>query len=65
MELVAHQHIHVKWMSFMPDVWWFKYTPEAGRLFRGRARRFTSGSVPQASIMLPQMIKRIFERRAR
>src|SRR5712691_7600675 len=63
MELVSRQHIHVNWISFMPDVWWFKYTPEAGRLFRGMARRFTSGSIPQASLMLPQMIRRWLERR--
>src|SRR5882724_6152950 len=63
MELVSRQHIHVNWISFMPDVWWFKYTPEAGRLFRGMARRFTSGSVPQASLMLPQMIRRLLDRR--
>ena len=62
MELVTHQHIHVNWVSFVPDVWWFKYTPEAGRLFRGMARRFTSGSVPQASLMLPQMIRRLLDR---
>jgi len=46
----------------MPDVWWFKYTPEAGRLFRGLARRFTSGSLLQASLLLPQMIRRLFDR---
>ncbi len=63
MELVSHQHIHVNRISFMPDVWWFNYTPEAGRLFRGMARRFTSGSIVQASLMLPQMIRRLFERR--
>jgi len=64
MELVSHQHIHVNWISFMPDVWWFKYTPEAGRLFRGLARRFTSGSILQGALLLPQMIKRLFERRS-
>ena len=62
MELVSRQHIHVNWISFMPDVWWFKYTPEAGRLFRGLARRFTSGSLLQASLLLPQMIRRLFDR---
>src|SRR6266849_4385911 len=62
MELVNAQHIHVNWVSFTPDVWWFKYTPEAGRLFRGLARRFTSGSIVQASLMLPQMIRRMLGR---
>src|SRR5216683_1446402 len=56
------EHIHVNWISFMPDVWWFKYTPEAGRLFRGLARRFTSGSLVQASLLLPQMIRRLLDR---
>ena len=63
MELVSHRHIHVNWLSFMPDVWWFNYTTEAGRLFRGMARRFTSGSLLQASLMLPQMIRRLLDRR--
>src|SRR5713101_5199708 len=63
MELVNHQHIHVNRISFIPDVWWFNYTPEAGLLFRGLARRFTSGSVVQASLLLPQMIRRLLERR--
>ncbi len=65
MELVNRQHIHVNWIPFMPDVWWFKYTPEAGRLFRGMARRFTSGSLPQASLMLPQMVRRLLDRGSR
>ena len=41
----------------------FKYTPEAGRLLRGLARRFASGSILQATLMLPQMIRRWLERR--
>ena len=62
MELVNHQHIHVNRLSFVPEVWWFNYTPEAGRLFRGMARRFTSGSILQATLMMPQMIRRLLDR---
>lgn len=58
LELVHAQHIHVNRWSFLPDLWWFNYSPEAGRLFRGFARRFASGSVLQSSLLLPQMIRR-------
>ncbi len=63
MELVSARHIHVNRISFIPDLWWFRYTPEAGRLFRGFARRFASGSLFQAMLLLPQMIRRLTERR--
>ena len=58
MELVHPQHIHVNRMPFMPDLWWFNYDEGAGQLFRGFARRFSSGSILQTSLLLPQMIKR-------
>jgi succinate-semialdehyde dehydrogenase/glutarate-semialdehyde dehydrogenase len=62
MELVSPRHIHVNRLAFIPDLWWFNYTPEAGRLFRGFARRLASGSLFQASLLLPQMIRRLWER---
>jgi delta 1-pyrroline-5-carboxylate dehydrogenase len=62
-ELVSVRHIHVNRLSFIPDLWWFGYTPEAGRLFRGFARRFASGSIFQAMLLLPQMVRRLTERR--
>jgi acyl-CoA reductase-like NAD-dependent aldehyde dehydrogenase len=62
-ELVSVRHIHVNRLSFIPDLWWFRYTPEAGRLFRGFARRFASGSIFQAMLLLPQMVRRLTERR--
>jgi succinate-semialdehyde dehydrogenase/glutarate-semialdehyde dehydrogenase len=62
LELVSARHIHVNRLSFIPDLWWFNYTPEAGRLFRGFARRLASGSLPQAMLLLPQMIRRLLER---
>ena len=62
LELVNTQHIHVNHFSFIPDLWWFNYSPQAGELFRGFARRFASGSVLQASLLLPKMIRRWRER---
>src|SRR5439155_25459303 len=58
LELVNQQHIHVNHLASLPDLWWFNYTPNARRLFRGLAKRFSSGSVLQASLVLPQMIRR-------
>ena len=63
LELVNQQHIHVNRFPFVPDVWWFSYTADAGKLFRSLARRFASGSVPQTLLVLPQMIRRWRERR--
>lgn len=63
LELVNAQHMHVNRFSFLPDVWWFNYTPDAGKLFRALARRFASGSIFQAMLTLPQMIRRLRERR--
>jgi acyl-CoA reductase-like NAD-dependent aldehyde dehydrogenase len=58
MELVHSQHIHVNRLPFIPDLWWFNYDEGAGKLFRGFARRFSSGSILQTSLLLPQMIRR-------
>ena len=63
LELVSAQHIHVNSMPRLADVWWFPYTKQAGELFRGFARRFTTGSVLNSSLLLPQIIRRLFERR--
>src|SRR5215475_322738 len=58
LELVHVQHIHVNRLPFMPDLWWFNYDKHAGRLFRGFARRFASGSILQTILLLPQMVRR-------
>jgi acyl-CoA reductase-like NAD-dependent aldehyde dehydrogenase len=58
LELVRPQHVHVNRLPFLPDLWWFNYDEGAAQLFRGFARRFASGSLLQASLMLPQMIRR-------
>jgi acyl-CoA reductase-like NAD-dependent aldehyde dehydrogenase len=63
LELVSPRHIHVNYLPFIPDLWWFPYTPQAGTLFRGLARRFASGSILQTALVLPQMIRRWFEER--
>ena len=64
LELVNAQHIHMNRFPFLPDVWWFGYTTDAGKLFHSLARRFASGSVLQTLFVLPQMIRRWRERRA-
>jgi succinate-semialdehyde dehydrogenase/glutarate-semialdehyde dehydrogenase len=63
LELVHAQHIHLNRFPSVADVWWFNYTPSAARLFRSLARRFASGSAFQALLVLPQIIRRLRERR--
>jgi acyl-CoA reductase-like NAD-dependent aldehyde dehydrogenase len=63
LEMVTPQHIHVNLIPGIPDVWWFPYTNQAGALFRGFARRFTSGSVLSSSLLLPKILRRLWERR--
>lgn len=63
LELVTPQHIHVNRIWFLPDLWWFRYSPRAGRLFGSLAKRFTSGSLLQTSLLLPQIVRRLFEKR--
>ncbi|MDT4955803.1 MAG: hypothetical protein QOJ02_3941 [Acidobacteriota bacterium] len=65
LELVAPQHVHVNRIARLRDFWWFNYTPRASRLFRGFAKRFATGNVAQTSLLLPQMIRRFFERTPR
>lgn len=60
LELVHPQHIHVNRFSFLPDLWWFRYSPRAGKLFAGLANHFTSGSLVKTSLLLPQIIRRLF-----
>ncbi len=63
LEMVTPQHIHVNGMPAIPDVWWFPYTKQAGTLFRSFARRFTSGSVLNSSLLLPKILRRLWDRR--
>ena len=62
LELVSARHIHINRLSFVPDLWWFRYSPLAGNLFRGLAKRFTTGSIFPAALLLPQIIRRFLER---
>ena len=64
LELVNAQHIHVNRVSFLPDLWWFNYDAKAARLFQGLARRFTTGSIFPTSLLLPQIVRRLFKRRS-
>jgi len=60
LELVTPQHIHVNRLSFLPDLWWFRYSPSAAKLFGGLATHFTTGSIIRTSRLLPQIVKRLF-----
>ena len=60
LELVNPTHIHVNRISFLPDLWWFRYDARASKLFGGLAQHFTSGSILKTSRLLPQMIRRLF-----
>jgi succinate-semialdehyde dehydrogenase/glutarate-semialdehyde dehydrogenase len=62
LEMVSPRHIHINQITFLPDLWWFPYSPFAGELFRGFARRFTTGSIFSSIPLVPQMIQRLFER---
>lgn len=60
LELVQPRHIHVNRVFFLPDLWWFGYGPRATKLFSGLATRFTTGSIVQTSLLLPQIMRRLF-----
>lgn len=63
LELVTPQHIHVNRIPWVPDVWWFRYSKEAAQLFHRLARRFTSGSLVQSSLLLPGILRRLLDRK--
>jgi succinate-semialdehyde dehydrogenase/glutarate-semialdehyde dehydrogenase len=63
LELVAPQHIHVNRFTIFADMWWFNYNAGAVELFKGLARRFSTGSLFQTAMLLPQFWKRIIEMR--
>jgi succinate-semialdehyde dehydrogenase/glutarate-semialdehyde dehydrogenase len=63
LELVAPQHVHVNRLTGLRDFWWFSYTPQGARLFRGFAKRFATGNPLRTSLLLPQMVRRLFERK--
>jgi acyl-CoA reductase-like NAD-dependent aldehyde dehydrogenase len=64
LELVRPQHVHVNRIARLRDMWWFGYSPDAGRLFRGLARRFATGNPLQTSLLLPQMLRRLVEKQS-
>ncbi len=63
LELVSPQHVHVNRMSFLPDLWWFRYGPQAAALFRGLAANFTTGSILRSARSAPQMLRRLLRMR--
>jgi len=65
LELVAPHHVHVNRLARVHDLWWFNYTPNAARLFRSLARRFSTGSILQTLLISPQMLSRLRERKRR
>lgn len=62
LELVTPTHIHVNRISFLPDLWWFRYDPSATKLFGGLAKNFTTGSILKATRLLPLMMRRLWRR---
>jgi acyl-CoA reductase-like NAD-dependent aldehyde dehydrogenase len=62
LELVTPQHIHTNRITFLPDLWWFRYTNEAKGLFKALAVHFTTGSILKTSKLLPQMLRRYSKR---
>ncbi|MDQ3472729.1 MAG: aldehyde dehydrogenase family protein [Acidobacteriota bacterium] len=59
LELVNPHHIHVNRFGSLPDLWWFRYDQSAGKLFRGLANYFTTGSPLRTSRLLPAMLRRM------
>ena len=64
LELVNPTHIHVNRISFLPDLWWFRYDGNASKLFGGLAKYFTSGSILKTARLLPQIMRRLFRSRS-
>jgi succinate-semialdehyde dehydrogenase/glutarate-semialdehyde dehydrogenase len=65
LELVHAKHVHTNRLARLHDLWWFGYTPQSADLFRAFARRFTTGSPLQTSLLLPKMLRRLREGRRR
>ncbi|HEU4478038.1 MAG TPA: aldehyde dehydrogenase family protein [Pyrinomonadaceae bacterium] len=63
LELVNPHHIHVNRFGGHPDLWWFRYNPSAGRLFRNLANYFTSGSILKSARMFPAIVRRLLDQR--
>ena len=63
LELVTPRHIHVNRLSFIPDLWWFRYSENAAQLFAGLATHFTSGSLVRTARLIPKMLRRFNETR--
>jgi acyl-CoA reductase-like NAD-dependent aldehyde dehydrogenase len=58
MELVVPQHIHINRFTVLRDLWWYKYTPSAEKLFRGLGRNFAGVSIFRSVFLLPSILNR-------
>ena len=65
LELVTPQHIHVNRISFLPDLWWYRYGASARTLFQSLAAKFTTGSILASALAMPKMLARFREMRRR
>lgn len=63
LELVNAHHIHINRLSSLPDLWWFRYDANAGKLFRGLANYFTTGSLTRTARLFPEMLRRLLKLR--
>ena len=63
LELVTPQHIHINRLTFVSSLWWFDYSGDAAKLFRGFAKHFATGSLFHTTKLLPQMLKRLRHRK--
>jgi succinate-semialdehyde dehydrogenase/glutarate-semialdehyde dehydrogenase len=63
LELVNPHHIHVNRFGWLPDLWWFHYDLNAGKLFRSLANYFTTGSILRTSRLFPEMLRRLLKLR--
>ena len=63
LELVNPHHVHVNRFGWLPDLWWFRYDQNAGKLFRRLANYFTTGSILRTSRLLPDMVRRLLKLR--
>lgn len=61
LEFVAPLHVHTNRAIWWRDPWWFRYTPQAQRLFRTLARRFTDGSRWSLMRAVPDLVRRLRE----
>ena len=63
LELVQPVHIHINHFAFLPDLWWFDYSPAAKNLFQGFAQYFGTSSLVALGSLTPKILQRLKKRR--